>query len=170
MITVDVGVHHYAMAMWRDDQLSRAEYIDAEPLGDGSVHLKHAILTKDTVVIEIPKVYDAQRQKGDQRDIRDLAMAAGGLAVAARFANGVPGERTQVQLVEPREWKGTVDKKVMLARIWEKLSDEEKKAIRLQEKLITQGIRHGRGPGADVLDAIGIGLWKLGRLKLGRTR
>ena len=117
----------------------------------------------------IPKVYDAQFQKGDQRDIRDLAMAAGALVVAARFA-GPPAQRRVVETVEPREWKGTVDKKVMLARIYDKLSEQERACIRLTQKQIDSGIRTGRGPGADVLDAIGVGLWTLGRLNTRRTR
>ena len=102
--------------------------------------------------------------------IRDLALSAGALIAMARFANGVPGERVQVEKVEPREWKGTVDKKIMLARIYDKLSAEELSVIKLETKKLQQGIRSGRGPGADVLDAIGVGLWKLGRLGKGRIR
>lgn len=176
MITVDVGVHHFAYARWRDGWLMVAEYVDQEPLDAGAVTLEHAVavmmhdVPSSLTVIEVPRHYDAQHQKGDQKDIRDLALAAGGLIVTARFAMGVPGERVPVEKVEPRTWKGTVDKKVMLARIWDKLSYDERECVRLTAKQVSSGIQSGKGPGADVLDAIGIGLWKLGRLNKGRTR
>jgi len=170
VITCDVGVNHFAIARWRDGALWRAEYINERPLETGAVLMTFVCAGEDLVVIEIPKVYDAQFQKGDQRDIRDLALAAGGLLVAARHANGIPGENVKVEKVEPREWKGTLDKKIMLARILSKLTDAECATIQLTENVIEAGIRAGKGPGADVLDAIGIGLWKLGRLKKGRTR
>jgi hypothetical protein len=170
MLTIDPGVHHYAIAQWRDGRLVSAEYIDEEPLDHGALLLHLRAASQDLVIVEMPKVYDAQFQKGDQRDIRDLALAAGGLVVAARFANGIPGEHVPVETIEPREWKGTVDKKVMLARIWDKLANEEKEGVQLTMTKIEQGVRAGKGPGADVLDAIGIGLWHVGRLNKGRTR
>ncbi len=175
MITIDPAVHHYAFSHWEHGALSHVVYVAESPSNaDGVLTLQYAIQkwAVPQVVLEIPKVYDAQHQKGDQKDIRDLAMAAGSLRTAARFALGVPGERTLVEEVEPRAWKGTLDKKVMLVRILSKLSELERAILAevVTNVQVDSALRTGKGPAADVIDSIGLGLWKLERLNRGRRR
>lgn len=98
-------------------------------------------------VIEIPKIYPKAQQKGDQQDLITLAFQAGKLAQAT----GAP----TVHPVLPQTWKGQLPKDVCWLRCQALLTSEE---LSLIPKL-APSILH------NVQDAIGIGLWKLGRLK-----
>ena len=69
-------------------------------------------------VIEIPKVYRVEHQKGDQEDIVGLAIKAG--RIAERH-----GSRTGFLGVEPRTWKGQRPKKVTKNRAKEVLGPFE---------------------------------------------
>lgn len=57
----------------------------------------------------------------------------------------------RVELVQPRTWKRQAPKQIHNARTFGTLTFEE--------RVLVQGVRH------DVLDAVGLGLWKLGRMK-----
>jgi hypothetical protein len=65
-----------------------------------------------------------------------------------------------VELVQPRQWKGTVDKDVMIERIKTSLDLSEMKNVCLPK---AKGLHH------NVWDAIGIGLWASGRLSAKRV-
>ena len=88
-------------------------------------------------------------------DLNDLLdVVAVGSACAYAIAIGtVIGT---IETVFPREWKGTVDKQVMLKRIWSKLTPSEQAVVQKTNKSDTE----------DILDSIGIGLWRLGRLNM----
>lgn len=94
------------------------------------------------LVIEKPQIYQGRKQKGDPNDLIDLAMVVG----AWRH------EHPYTELVKPRQWKGQVPKAVMTKRILSKLTDAE---------LAVLGDLKSNH---NVVDAVGIGLWKLGRL------
>jgi hypothetical protein len=96
-------------------------------------------------VIELPRIYPMQRQKGDPNDIVDLAYVAGALDDL-----GFPGE-----LITPRDWKGTMKADAMTRWIVGRLEPEEKAIV---EK-IPKGRRH------NAVDAIGLGLHDHGRLR-----
>lgn len=99
-----------------------------------------------SVVVELPRVYSAGQQKGDQNDLIALAFSAGRVSAQYRDAT----------TVYPRDWKGTLDAEVMIERIKERLSDEERSRVQLPS---AKSLHH------NVWDSIGIGLWKLGRLQ-----
>jgi len=64
------------------------------------------------VVIEVPRVYPAARQKGDQNDLITVAGVA--FAIAARLR--LPPYA--ITSYYPREWKGNLDPdEVMIPRI-----------------------------------------------------
>lgn len=175
LITIDPGVRHFATAAWNGDRLVGAVYwsellplvLTDSRLTCADYLYREAYRMKSEGaepywLIEVPKVYDAQHQKGDQKDIRDLALVVGSMGGALRALT-----TKSVNFVEPREWKGTVKKQVMLARILDKLSGDERQLL---PQSLTSALRTGKGPGADLLDAVGIGLWKVGRLMTRRTR
>lgn len=93
-------------------------------------------------VIEKPQVYNVARSKGDPNDLIDLAIKVGMLC--AWYPNH--------ELVLPREWKGQLPKDVCWNRALEVLTPSELSVI--------------KGSDHNMRDAIALGLWKLGRLKL----
>ena len=105
--------------------------------------------TFDRVVVEMP-VYYPQNNKADVNDLLRLAFAAGALS-------HVVACKTAVELVPPREWKGTVKKEVMNNRVFYRLCEIEQDVV--TKSCPTKVKRH------NVLDAVGIGLHALGRLR-----
>jgi len=101
----------------------------------------------EDVVVEDQVVYP--RTKNPQ-SIVELAKQAG--RVAQIF-----GWET-VQWVQPRAWKGTVDGDLMTVRILQQLDEEERRVYFAATDKLPEGVRH------NVADAVGLGLWKLGRL------
>lgn len=101
------------------------------------------------VFVEKPQVYPHQKLKGNPNDLIDVALAAGCIAEMAR-ANGCV-----VQFVLPRRWKGQRPKDVDNQVTFEHMLPHER--VLLSRCGVTKNKRH------NVLDAIGIGLWKLGR-------
>lgn len=100
----------------------------------------------DTVVMEHMRIYPGPRQKGDQNDLIDLAVLEGMILGATNPAG--------IVLVSARTWKGNVPKDIMGKRILAALSEAERAQIEGKGKRMH-----------NALDAIGIGLWALGRLR-----
>lgn len=93
------------------------------------------------VVIEEPTIYP--HSKADPNDIMKLQLKVG------QLKNIFESRGFSVTLVQPRTWKRQVKKKVHHPRILKRLEPAE--------YIIARDQRH------DVLDAVGLGLWKLGR-------
>lgn len=112
-----------------------------------------------TVVVERPCIYPGRRQKARPRDIITLALTAGQIA-GVLMARGL-----EVRYVEPAEWKGgAIGKEVSHARIKRRLTEDEHAV--LEAAIATGGYRGKRMAPTrqlDLLDAIGIGLWAIGR-------
>ncbi len=105
-------------------------------------------LAVDVVVYERMAVYSFTAQKGDQNDLILLAEVAGA-------ACGVIGAVVN-EPVTARAWKGQVPKDIMHSRCLGRLTPKEAAAV---DGVPTPGgLRH------NFLDAVGIGLWKAGRL------
>lgn len=133
-ISCDPGVHECFYAGWSDAKLDFVHSLRPQ-----YVHFPAAF---SDLVIEIPQVYRGRLQKGDPNDLVDLAFSAG------QFAKGFE----HVKKIRPREWKKQVPKKIMMKRILDKLT------IRELEVLADKATNH------NFVDAVGIGLWYLGRL------
>lgn len=97
--------------------------------------------TGEDLVIEHPQIY--VRSKGDPDDLLALALVVGG--VLAVHEGG--------ELVRPRTWKGQVPKKIMTNRILKHLAGDE--------RALCAKVKDNH----NVLDAVGVGLWKLKRLR-----
>ena len=118
---------------------------------------------EDTLVLEWPKVLMARRQKGSKRGVDPndlLALVGVDCAIAMAFR-----ETMKIVSVAPSDWKGQLDKEVMCRRVWGRLSEEERKNVErtprgggLHFDGYEGGVRH------DTLDAVGLGLFQLGRL------
>lgn len=103
----------------------------------------------DHVVIEKPVIYP--KGTPNPNAIVKLALRVGEYSERAR-AGGCT-----VELVEPRTWKGGLDKDRHHVRILHALTKEEKGLVKDILARLPKG-KHG-----DVLDAVGLGMWKVGR-------
>lgn len=140
MIYVDPGVHACGVAYF-SDKLHWARYIRVEDLSE-------QIMGGQPLVIEMPRIYPGSgQQKGDLNDLLDLAAIVG-------YCEGLNGLRfPPPRRVFPAQWKGQVPKKIMTARILKHLTPYE------LDKIERVGAKDH-----NTIDAIGIGLWDLGRL------
>jgi len=165
MITIDPGVSYWAWAAF-DKVLVGAGRETAPTSVDAALLLLDFLQarTDEAGLIENPVVRYTARQKGDQADIRDLAGAVGRYEMAAVFAG------LETELIIPERWKSTVAKGVMCRRVHGLLSPNELPVIRWPKGAKIASAFEGKGVAADVVDAIGIGLWKTGRLPTRRTR
>ena len=108
------------------------------------------VVDLDRCVIERPTLYKGGKAR--PADVITLALRAGEAAGLVRAAWGVDAE-----YVEPRSWKGQVPKAEHNARTWALLKDDEKDQVTVCLKGIAPSKRN------NVLDAIGLGLWAVGR-------
>lgn len=114
--------------------------LGGEPDGAAVVH---------EVVIEHPVIYPGGRTK-NPNDVLKVAINAG--EWGGRF-------RHVARYVKPQQWKGNVPKAVHQPRIWAKLTNTERKVFDdcLDTAKVPKSKRH------NVIDAIGIGLYAVGR-------
>jgi hypothetical protein len=98
-------------------------------------------------IVEAPRIYGRRQWKGDPNDLIKVALLAG-MALAALSQHCIP------EIVYPSVWKGQRPKDVDNKYTLELLSETERVYI---ENSFPKSKLH------NVIDAIGIGLWKLGR-------
>lgn len=166
LLAIDPGLRNPAGAIFRDDVLVAASRIKvsrdhhALPVGERCRQVAELVTRwyldqaagpplLSLVVIEWPQIYRAVKSKGDPNDLVPLA----GLGVAIGALLGA-----EICSPTPAEWIGQ-RKKVTTgdplasprgAYIWERLTDAERSRVVLSH---------------DAIDAVGLGLWRLGRLK-----
>lgn len=165
LISIDPGLRGVGLAAWHDRELASARYVveaQQRTQPHDALHMVHCVreaafdavkgprmALPTIVVIEKPKVYATQHQKGDQRDLIDLAVLIGAVvSVLAPIAD-------RVELVEPWQWKGQAPKQVIASRAAAALGEEELARVELPSLSRAH----------NVWDAVGIGLWRLGRDK-----
>lgn len=102
-----------------------------------------------TLVVEKPQVYRASRSKADPNDLIFLAMRAGVLI------NFYCLYTENILTPTPAEWKGQTPKSVSERRTRKLLTPEETRV--LAGCGVSAALLH------NVIDAVGIGLWALGR-------
>jgi hypothetical protein len=100
----------------------------------------------DRLVVEWPQIYTYGKGRGDPNDL--LALVGVGSALAALIPEAA------VESVRPRAWKGTVPGDAMVERIQALVTAGERLAVDLP----CASLSH------NVWDAVGIGLWRVGRL------
>ena len=114
-------------------------------LGDPRSSEKHVAKEIHDAWIEAPVIYP--RSKADPSDILKLARDAGEWGGIYKVLVAL------VRYVEPAEWKGQLPKDVCHARMWLKLSEEEKAIVDAACRGLAPSKRH------NVLDAVAIGVW-----------
>jgi hypothetical protein len=180
LLAIDPGVAPLAWAHFEAGALTACGFMPREAFAAGNWHDLHAL------VIEKPRIYPKASGK-DPNDLIDLAGAAY-FAEGAIHARGGP----RAQYVYPGDWKGQVSKPVHHSRIWSVLALAEQRVFErdagmlaedIEAKinraidLLARGIRNKDGSPKEyawrthnLLDAVGLGLWYLGRVGLGGRR
>lgn len=161
MICIDPGIRGCGLAVFYRGELVRAQYVANIADSGDSLALRVASMascvyhaqelvhvdTKDELITERPQIYAHGKGKGNPNDL--IALAEIG-AYAAALINPV----RWIQVL-PRQWKGTIDGDAMTDRIVGRLKNEEECAV-ISYK--SGALDH------NTYDAVGIGLWRLGRL------
>lgn len=144
VLAFDPGKDHVGWAFFDKFGLMHCGFTDFSKGQD----LQHLLgLAPMHVIVEVPQIYPGRSSKGDPNDLISVAVTVG--RIVQLFGS-------QVETVRPRTWKGTVDPDVMLDRIISRLMSSELVAYRAT-KVISSRLHN-------VIDAVGIGLYKLGRL------
>lgn len=146
ILAIDPGKHFFGYAFFRWGSLLHAGSEKVEKIGSVSLELKDYGAIQ--LVLERPEVYRQRALKGDPKHLIDLGITLG------RVVENFP--HCYYEYVLPKVWKGQVPKKIMNDRVYGRLSTNEKKIVDTSRAPKTR--RH------DMLDAVGIGLWKLRRL------
>jgi hypothetical protein len=143
-----------AWARFFDDRLERVGFVEDGWPATGLLVDQDESVNVELVVVEMPCWYP-RKHKIDVNDLITIAVCVGW--VEREYEDRLPVER-----VIPRAWKGTVPKEVMSQRIYETLRPEERSLIPLKRgrRASTNATDHDH----NLLDAVGLGLWKLGRL------
>jgi len=158
MLAVDPGKFHAAGAVFVDGRLKRSGLFET-PLRDpatAGLDLGSSLARFvggyeiESLVVEYPIVYP--RGPGDPNDLLALAYVAGVLVGVLKPLSP--------RLVTPNRWKGNVPKKVIRLRV---LGD---RAAGVEGRLSKDEVEIlGDDPSHHIVDAVGIGLWALGRLR-----
>ncbi len=146
LLTIDTDTHASGWAVW-----SRGELADA---GRSRPPRLLEYMGPAVVVIERPRHYPGSKIKARVDDLLDSAIEAGRLA--GRYESGL----CAVELITAPNWKGQAPKHVTQARARRALSASE---LELVEERILRDCKRDKRKASDVWDAIGIGLWRLGR-------
>lgn len=146
-VAIDPGVHMTAVAYFENGKLSDAVYLP-------TTAMSAVIVTQ--IYAERPRM--RERSPVRKQTIADLSLALG--LVVSRFA----GPQTAIRYIEPTTWKGTVDKAITGKRITAALSSAERCVLANALEGIEGKLQH------NVYDAVGIGLFGLGRVGRGCVR
>lgn len=159
LVCVDPGLRGLGLAMFRSGTLEFATYVvNLDKDGRGpSAHCRLAESVLEFVeeplvseqahfLVEFPQVYPGP-SKIDVNDLLDIA------GVASSVTTILSGFGYKCQATLPRAWKGNIKKEIMTERIRASLTDLER------GRMVSVGAKDH-----NTLDAIGLGLWRLGRL------
>lgn len=155
-LCVDPGKNGCGVAVFLGDgSLLRAGFVELSPLADifdNAVILGQKVCNWASIsaemqdiqcLVECPQIYPGPAKT----DLNDLfPLVAVGAAIASSFYDR--------NAIKPRDWKGTVDADVMTSRIISKLTSVE----------LTRCEKVRKSKAHNMYDAVGMGLWKFGRL------
>ena len=106
------------------------------------------------LIVELPVIYPMGKGKGDPNDLIKLAELAG--MIRGWYLTRAPGIVTAT--VTPRTWKGTVPKKIHNERVLGRLTSKERDILPKRPR--AQDFDH------NMVDALGIGLWQLEKMRI----
>lgn len=158
VLAVDPQVHFAAWAYVREFRLQAVGIEHDCTGGKRTAHIANLLrsclfvggaIMPDIVIVEKPVVYSFRQQKGDQNDLIRLSIAGG--VVGAAFAALSPN--CTVLFIEPRKWKGTIDKTPHHNR----LRRDYPHIVPIVNTILPKGLR------GHVYDAVALALWYVER-------
>lgn len=144
IMAIDPGTKATGWATFLGDKLHEAGLVRAKDTQDMIAELKKMGWAVDEVVVEYPQVYPGHR--ADPNDLIGLALISGAAATLG----------DTIRLVRPLAWKGQIPKEIHHRRIFAQLDMGEQRRINLVG--VPKSLIH------NVNDAIGLGLWAVGRM------
>jgi len=154
LLTIDTSTRGSGWAVWIDGALSVCgrgtppEYAYQDDF---------CLVPFNEVVIEVPRHYPASKAKPQVNDLIALAVEAGRLQGTYE---SIEEARVAVRLITAPEWKGQCPKAVTEARARRELWTKE---VMTATSCIEEDCKRDKRKASDVWDAIGIGLFILGR-------
>ena len=145
IVGIDPGKHKIAYAYGKD-RIVNCGLIRFETLFE--LREKFSWIGGFQIVVELPRYYPGTNIRAN--DLIDLSLSCGFML---SFEGAIP--------VFPKEWKGSVPKKIHHPRILKKLSKEE---MKLLPKKGRKSEKNPTGYQGDIVDAIGI--WQWGKVNL----
>lgn len=133
LISIDPGKTTTGIARFKGEALVAARLV--------RVPYQMQFIATDELVVEVPRVYP--HSPVDPNDLIGLTLLAGFLA-------GRTSPDALLWFVYPSDWKGQVPKKIHNKRTLAKLGKQEREIL-------------GEKSDHNVVDAVGIGLWAIGR-------
>jgi hypothetical protein len=149
LVAVDPGLRTTAVALFLDGTLSEIERYTPVHLRNAQGAIALQVFLDARLVIEFPQAYRGGKSKGDPNGLLRLAHLVGQLNTAGK-----------AELVAPATWAGQVPKATSKA-----LAGSSPRALRIRAALSEAERALVDWTCDDVIDAVGIGLWALGRLK-----
>lgn len=166
LLAVDPGIDRCGLAVFVDGKLVWTGH-EGKPLGSttdllyrvrATVKEVHRALSINgfsmdcfnDVVLEWPQIRMPGKSKGPGKDLLMLAAIDGAIVSGTRLA--------AVRTIRPDEWKGQCKDSVIVGRVSGRLDPKELASLVDAYKRVPESLRH------NVTDAIGIGLWSLGRM------
>lgn len=104
------------------------------------------------VIIEFPRIYRGRELEKDQNDLLDLAAVAGRLCAELELL-----QTSTLEFLHVSDWKGQMTKEAAWHHTQKALTHEEKAVYVRAVEDLPKKLHH------NVQDAIGIGLWVVGR-------
>jgi predicted Zn-dependent protease with MMP-like domain len=145
LCTIDSGANAGA-SLWHGTELVFCRLVREREIRDWQRQVLTLFDQEVTnTVVEIPIVRKNQGTKVDPNGLIKLGVSAGRL---------IPAFGGEVSYLYPNQWKGTLPDEVLYRRILSALSEKEKALL----PKLAAGLIH------NVLDSVGIGLDKLGRM------
>jgi len=156
LLALDPGKHCVGWALWGDGKLVACGLVRTKEkvLGDIASDLYEKL--SDTlfeaddheghaVIVEKPRLYPRNKYM-QPNDLIDLAFVGGAIAMVMHGS---------VEVVEPVGWKGQTPKDINHRRVIERLDRDGLLALQAGLRGVPESLKH------NVLDAVGIGRWKV---------
>lgn len=153
---IDPGTKETGLALFDDGKLKhctlmRAKSIDGMINELANVDWPALFDYPDIVIVEQPTIYPRDGAKKSNALIK-VSLIAGAAASAFGCSSW-----TTVKFVEPRTWKGSVPKDIHNKRTLDKLDHGESLVYTMRMISLPGGLVH------NMVDAIGLGLYEIGR-------
>jgi len=155
ILAIDPGIRSCGWALFGPDKrLLRCGLVQTKStnrhLGDDAATMAAAIGFGSPHVILEEMVLRPEDPKSQAEDLLRVQLVGG--IVAGRCGG-------RVTTVHPMRWKGAVPKRIHQSRIRDELSEAERAVLEAGTAKVRGALKH------NVLDAVGIGLWGVGRMR-----